>query len=65
MEETEFEKRLEELLAQDFSDGTESFRDELLARCLAELTTAEDASTLDDADLEMLAAAGDLAVALA
>ena len=33
--------RLERLLASDFSAGTEAFREQLLARCLAELASNE------------------------
>ena len=70
----QFEQMLARLLQADFSAGTESFRDELLARCLAVLDAdARDAATegeagcrvveLSDADLELLAAAGDAASA--
>ena len=70
VDDMQFEQALTRLLLADFSAGTETFRDELLARCLAVLNadvhgaTAEtDADCriieLDDADLELLAAAGD------
>ena len=54
-------KGIEKLLAQDFSAGTERFRDELLTRCLETMRAdaGEDAAELDDASLDMLAAAGD------
>ena len=62
------EQRLEHILEthmkQDFSHGTDAFRDELLARCLEALsvrsdaTRDEDASDIDEEDLELLAAAG-------
>ena len=62
------EQRLEHILEmhmkQDFSDGTEAFRDELLARCLEALsvrsdeTRDENGEDIDEADLELLAAAG-------
>ena len=65
MDDRELENRLRQLFKQDLSVGTESFRDELLARCLAVLNdgAAEDileAAELDDSVLDMLAAAGDL-----
>lgn len=63
-----FEKMLERLFKQDFSEGTEAFRDALLARCLEELNAAEDDEGPGDSvreigedELDMLAAAGDLA----
>ena len=62
------EQRLEHILEthmkQDFSHGTEAFRDELLARCLEALSARDDASRnengedIDEEDLELLAAAG-------
>ena len=60
MNDREFEQRLEQLLRQDLSVGTEAFRDALLARCLDELPGAGDEPRqLDIADLELVAAAGD------
>lgn len=56
-------------LSHDFSKGTDEFRENLLAQCLAEISTARKSSgwtlvpevrELDDNDLEFLAAAGDL-----
>ena len=58
MDEQEFERYLERLMKQDFSKGTEAFRDELLARCLAVLKSDDGAMPLDDSDIELLAAAG-------
>lgn len=58
MNEREFEQKITELMGQDFSEGTEEFRDKLLERCLAELETKPDAVELDDEDLDMLSAAG-------
>ena len=59
MEERDFEKRLEELMTQDLSVGSETFRENLLSRCLAVLNEAEDEGIeLSDDDLDMLAAAG-------
>ena len=59
MEEKEFEGRLEKLMKQDLSAGTDAFREDLLSRCLAVLNEAEDGGVeLDDSDLDMLAAAG-------
>lgn len=69
MEDREFENTLERLMKQDLAAGTEAFRDELLARCLATLGS-DDAGERDaepefhafevsDADLDLLAAAGE------
>ena len=52
------EHDLERILRQDLAQGTEAFRDDLLARCLAELSS-QDAAELTDGELELLAAAGD------
>ncbi|MBR1829068.1 MAG: hypothetical protein IJ781_06100 [Atopobiaceae bacterium] len=60
MDEHEFEEMLGQVLGQDLSIGTEAFRDTLLERCLDELEADEEGVALDDADLDMLAAAGDL-----
>ena len=70
MDDRQFEGVLAGLLKADFAAGTEGFRSELLARCLAELRTNPDADEgadaldgpveLEDANLEFLAAAGDL-----
>ena len=51
---------IEQLLSQDLSAGTEAFREELLARCLAVLECNDVGMALEDDELEMLAAAGDL-----
>jgi hypothetical protein len=59
VEEQAFDNMLERLLQQDFSAGTEEFRDELLARCLTVLDAEDDVAVLDDGLLDMLAAAGD------
>ena len=53
------ERDIERILRQDLSKGTDEFRDELLSRCLAVLGS-QDGVELDDSDLELLAAAGDL-----
>lgn len=59
MNEREFDQRLEQLMKQDLSAGTEAFRDDLLARCLDVLGADEDEGVeLSDSDLDMLAAAG-------
>lgn len=66
MEEREFESLLRRLFKTDFSAGTEAFRDELLARCL-EVLGADgpkagnviEFEELTDAELDLLAAAGD------
>lgn len=69
MDGRKFEEMLERLMKVDFDAGSEEFRDALLKRCLAELGAdphaADDAEAmqeaqLTDADLEMLAAAGDV-----
>ena len=49
---------LEQLLAYDFSQGEELFRDELLSRLLA----VQDARDLKEESLGFLAAAGELSV---
>lgn len=46
-------------MKQDFSAGTEAFRDTLLERCLSVLDEDDEGRCLDDAELDMLAAAGD------
>ena len=56
------EHDLERILRQDLAQGTEAFRDDLLARCLAELSS-QDAAELSDGELELLAAAGDPSLA--
>lgn len=52
------DKSIERLMQQDLSEGTDEFRESLLARCLGVLGEEDNGSTLDDDDLEMLAAAG-------
>lgn len=50
---------IEHILAGDFSEGTEWFRERLLQRCLAVLGQAEDEGVaLEDDEIEFLAAAG-------
>ena len=61
MKDRDFERRLEELFSQDFSAGTETFRDALLDRCLEVLETDKDGVVLDDDVLDLLSAAGDVA----
>ena len=51
-------RTIEQLLQVDLSTGTEAFRDALLKRCLEELGADGEGTALDDAELEMLAAAG-------
>ncbi|MDO4532119.1 MAG: hypothetical protein Q4C36_00185 [Coriobacteriia bacterium] len=60
MEERELDKTLEQLFQQDLSAGTEEFRDELLARCLAVLDAENGVGEIDDGLLGMLTAAGDV-----
>lgn len=52
------EQKMGCLLAQDYSAGTAVFREELLERCLEELTGSSSELELSDGDLDMLAAAG-------
>ena len=61
VDDRQFEQMLTRLLRADVSAGTEAFRDALLARCLGALDAGPEggAAELDDAELEMLAAAGD------
>ena len=62
MSDREFEDLLRRVMKADFAAGTEAFRDALLARCLAELGTdphAADGAAMAEADLDLLAAAGD------
>ena len=65
VDDRKFEKRLQQMFKLDLSAGTEAFRDDLLARCLAVLgsdSASNDASEgieLDDDALDLLAAAGD------
>ncbi len=64
MDEQRLEHILETHMKQDFSHGTEAFRDELLARCLEALSArgdearSENGEDIDEEDLELLAAAG-------
>ena len=51
------EKELERLLKQNYSEGTEAFRDDLLKRCLSLLGSNN--GEIDDDALDSLAAAGD------
>lgn len=54
------ERELRRIVSQDFSVGTEAFRDALLARCLEVLGEDGAAAELGDEELELLAAAGDM-----
>ena len=65
MDSREFENMLRRVMKCDIAAGTETFRDELLERCLAELGSdphaADDVARvveIDEVDLEMIAAAG-------
>lgn len=62
MNEHELEQLLEKLLKQDFSEGTEAFRDALLERCLEGLDSDERVIELSDYELDLVAAAGDPAL---
>lgn len=46
------------VLSADLSEGTEAFRDALLERCLSVIADGDDGMSLDDDQLELLAAAG-------
>ncbi len=59
VDDRKFEQLVKRLMKLDFSKGTEAFRDALLERCLTVLDARENGSRLDDADLELLSAAGD------
>ena len=64
--------RIERALTYDFSAGSEEFQEDLLERCLSVLAAGGDDAAgnalpqpldyraIDDADLDMLAAAGDV-----
>lgn len=60
IDDMEFEARLKGLLSQNFSEGTETFRDALLERCLDVLDADGGKAELEDEALELLAAAGDI-----
>jgi len=59
------ERTVKRLLEQDLSVGTDEFRDKLLSKCLDVLCTEDSVIELDDTDLDMLAAAGDINAAIA
>lgn len=59
MDNKEFDTMLGRVLRTDLSKGTETFRDALLAQCLAQLNSDDEGMELADEDLEMLAAAGE------
>ena len=52
------EKDLVRILSQDLSQGTETFRNRLLGRCLEVLDSENAIRELSDEDLTMLSAAG-------
>ena len=52
------EKQITNVLERDYSEGTEEFREGLLARCLDVLDAGDEINEVGDEDLEMLAAAG-------
>ena len=52
------EKQITNVLERDYSEGTEEFREGLLARCLDVLDAGDEIHEVGDEDLEMLAAAG-------
>lgn len=58
VENQDFEQMLGQLAKQGLPAGSEMFRDTLLKRCLAVLDADEEGTCIDDADLDMIAAAG-------
>ena len=60
MAESSFDQKLDQLMGQDLSIGTEAFREDLLNRCLAILGTDSSGIELDDDELDLLSAAGDV-----
>ena len=60
MNDQEFEMTLKRLMTQNFAAGSEAFREALLARCLTVLDEDDEVVVLDDSDLDLVAAAGDL-----
>lgn len=62
MDEQEFKQMLERLLQRDPSAGSEAFREDLLARCLEVLGADDEVVALDDDELDMLSAAGDISI---
>lgn len=59
MEDREFDQMLDQLMGQGLAAGSETFRDALLKRCLAELDTGDEGVVLEDDELDLLFAAGD------
>ncbi len=60
MNDQELDQMLSRLMKQDFSAGTDEFRDGLLKRCLTVLDANGKGAIIDDADLDLPAAAGDV-----
>ena len=58
MDARELEQRLGQFMSRDFSAETGAFRDALLQRCLDVLDAGSEGAEIDDADLDLLAAAG-------
>ena len=58
VDERELEQRLGQFMSRDFSAETGAFRDALLQRCLDVLDAGSEGAEIDDADLDLLAAAG-------
>ena len=65
VDDRELDKMLERLMKQDLSAGTDAFRDDLLERCKAVLDADDEGTYIDDAELDWLAAAGDVYAGLA
>lgn len=66
MNDREFEHMLTQLMQHDFSEGTDEFRDALLAQCVEALDSSEPDSAsnlyefeLPDEALDLISAAGD------
>ena len=60
MAESSFDQKLDQLMGQDLSIGTEAFREDLLNRCLAIMGADSSGIELDDGELDLLSAAGDV-----
>lgn len=60
MDEREFEQTLVQLMRRDASADSDAFRESLLERCLEVLDADGGCSPVDDADLDLLSAAGDV-----
>lgn len=60
MEDRDFECMLERVLEKGLPASSETFRDELLERCLSVLDADNEGVCIDDDELDLIAAAGDI-----